>query len=362
MNNRQSNMKLFYDFYEKIFDKDYENEQQLMIGGKDKHDILMTKNTIDFNEDFVNVDTDDFIFKYSQLTEKISYEAALIAEKKEGDKADMHLGQFKLFFSELLFLTKYIKDATKILYVGAAEGYHISKLADLFPDIKFDLWDPRKFDLQARKNIKLYDQYFTDNLAQMYAKDNDKILFLCDIRTLKVAKFKKNKQYRKFDELIMDDMSMQENWVKIINPIYAYLKFRLPWFEEENFSYLPGTIYLQPYSPKSTEARLMTNDYTNYITYNSKEHDEKFSYFNFFYRFSYRYDRWTKIFNQYQLKNCWDNTYALYIVDYYLRKIHNIYSDTKVGELFMEILKFHTDKYGKKYDIVFNRETSEVQK
>lgn len=330
-----------------------------MFGGKSKCRELITPTAVDFNEDTTNIkQLDDFLYKFSQLTKAVPYEEG-VAESKNLELKSMHLGQFKLFFAELLFLTKHIQSnsITKVLYVGAAEGYHISKLADLFPDVLFDLWDPRKFDLEPRDNIKIYRQFFTDDRAEAYAADNDKILFMCDIRTLDIGKLKKENEGHKIDDLIMDDMTMQANWVKIIKPVYAYLKFRLPWFENYLSPYLPGTIYLQPYSPTSTEVRLMTNNYFEYVEYDSKEHDEKIAYFSFFIRFANNscYSRWRHIFQKYHLRDCWDNAYALYVVDYYLREIHNIQSDDRVGELFMEILNFHTKKYGKKYDIVFDK-------
>src|SRR5271168_5215670 len=98
------------------------------------------------------------VYKYSQLSEKtMSYKEAI----KRCDGKIMHLGQLKLFFSELIFLTMHAKPGYTVLYVGAAEGYHTSKMADLFPDLKFDLWDPEPFHLEARPNITLHNDFFT---------------------------------------------------------------------------------------------------------------------------------------------------------------------------------------------------------
>ena len=325
-----------------------------MLGGKNN---ITLKHT-DFDEDFVpnKYDDDNIIFKFSQLNKKISFKEA--EEKIKSDpnfKPELHLGQLKLFFCELLFLTKYIKNATKVLYVGAAEGYHIAKLADMFPDVMFDLWDPGRFKVEPRNNIKIYNQFFTIDSAKSYANREDKILFMCDIRTIAIAKLIKHGETTKVDNLVEEDMLMQAEWIKIINPLYAYLKFRLPWHTNKS-SYLKGTIYLQPYSPSSTETRLMTNNYTDYVEYDNKDYDDKIAYFNFCIRYDNNilYDRWDDIFKKYKLLNCWDNAYGLYITDYYLRKIHNVTSDNEIGKLFMNIVNYHIKRYGKKYDIMFD--------
>jgi len=324
-------------------------------GSPNSPTIIETKQTLDFCEDFVKNTNPTFIFKVSQLSGRLTYEQAL-SEFEEANviKPEMHLGQMKLFFCELLFLTKYIADANKVLYVGAAKGYHISKLADLFPNVIFDLWDPGQFDLFPRDNMRIYNKFFTTDTAKIYAQSDDKILFMCDIRNLSIAQKIKNLDGIAADEIVDNDMRLQAEWIKIINPIYAYLKFRLPWFTDYS-KYLSGTIYLQPYAPTGTEARLMTNNYVDYVMYNNKEYDEKMAFFNFRIRFNTSYPRWDKICHQYKLKNCWDTAYCLYVTDYYLRKIHGIRSDEKTGQLYMEIVNFHIQKYGKKYDILFEK-------
>lgn len=300
-----------------------------------------------------------FKYKYSQLENKgVNYNEVtkMIGEK---DNEIMHLGQFKLFFSELMYLAKYGKEGYKVLYVGAAPGYHIAKLADLFPTMNFDLWDPRIFDIPNRNNIKIFNHFFTNKTAKIYQKEGDNILFICDIRSLEIGIHTKKKDIEKVDEIVINDMNMQMSWIQIINPINAYLKFRLP-YGVQYFKYLDGTIYLQPYAPLSTEARLLTNNYNKYVIYDCYEFDAKMAYFNFFVRYSNtEYKRWEKEMKKYHLKMNWDNAYAFHITNYYLRKIKKIDSDEETGKLFMDILSYHIDKYGKKYDTVFVKTSTE---
>lgn len=295
------------------------------------------------------------IYKYSQISNnhRISYEESIQLCKKS---IKMHLGQLKLFFTELLFLTLCTKPGDKIIYVGAAPGYHITKLADLFPDINFDLWDPRKFETEERKNIKLYNDYFTDTSANSYAQDelnNERLLFICDLRTLKIGEYKKFKDIDRMDELVDDDMIMQKRWCQIIKPEYAYLKFRLPYIVPRT-EYLSGTIYLQPYTKISTEARLLTNNYDDNVIYDNIIFQEKMAYHNGYTRCrSKHYNKWKNIMEKYDLINNWDNALALHIIHFYLKHIKKKNSEEEVGKLFMEIIDFHMKKYGNKYNVLF---------
>lgn len=289
------------------------------------------------------------IYKLSQLNQKMAYKDAV---KYEGLIKDFHLGQLKLLFSEILFMTKYAKPNNKILYVGAAEGYHIAKLADMFPHNIFDLWDPSPFKVDKRNNITIYNKFFTNKEATKYKDAGNNILFICDIRTLEIGDYKKVHDLKKMDEIVIDDMNMQMGWLKIINPIYAYLKYRVP-YVVPTMEYLTGTIYLQPYSPFSTETRLLTSNYTKMKTYNNQDNEEKMAYFNAKIRSDVKYKKWEDIMYEYKIKNNWDNNYAFYILDYYLRTINNESSKKEVADLFMDIINFHKKKYGKKYDVVF---------
>lgn len=294
------------------------------------------------------------VYKYSQILgdHRISYEKSLQLCK---GKTKFHLGQIKLFFTELIFLTMHAKPNDKILYIGAASGYHITKLADLFPKNNFDLWDPREFETEPRSNIKLYNDFFTDTTARSYAQNNERILVMCDLRTMTIGKFKKSKDIDKMDEIVDDDMKMQIRWCQIIKPICAYLKFRLP-YEIPKTKYVSGTIYLQPYSKISTETRIMTNNYSDIILYDNVEFQEKLAYHNGYTRCnSIHYNKWKKIMVKYNLVNNWDNALSLHIINFYLKNIKKINSEEEIGKLFMDIINYHVKRYGSKYNILFNK-------
>ena len=293
------------------------------------------------------------IYKYSQLEKRMGYE-----EMKRDQSCytlkGIHLGQLKLLMSEIMFLSKYAKDNNKVLYVGAASGYHITKLVDMFPTLTYDLWDPGKFDIQERKQIKKFNKFFTNKEANKYKNQGRNILFISDIRNLEIASWK-GVSIKKSDEIINSDNEKQLQWVRIINPIEAFLKFRPPYLPGKT-EYLDGKIYLQSYSPLSTETRLMTGDYRKMKEYDNVEFDEKLAYFNCAIRRESDDTRWKAILKKYKIKNIWDNIIGFYILDYYLGKYKNQeHTDDDVAKLFNEIIKFLRDKYGKKYDIIYEK-------
>ncbi len=203
-----------------------------------------------------------------------------------------------------------------VLYVGAADGYHTNYLAKLFPKLQFELWDPRKFKAIETENVKIYRKYFTDKDAKEYAKNGKKILLICDIRNLDFGKAIKKScgDDEKAEKIVGDDMKFQSDWTKIIKPVYASLKFRLPWCPGKS-KYLDGTIYLQPYSPMGTEARLFTNTYHD-IEYINEDYDQRMAYFNHYTRLTKKYPEWEKVMAKHKLKNCWDTGLPLYMCEF----------------------------------------------
>ena len=303
-------------------------------------------------------------YKYSQLpNERLTYEEALKMckpERKNVKGKRIKMGQLKLFYAELLFLTKYAMPGDKVLYIGAAPGYHTNKMAELFPKITFDLYDKTRFDIHKRytysKQITLFNQYFTDETVRKYQNSNQRILLMCDLRNLDIGELQKIDDHESMDILVSDDMLMQMRWCKMIKPAQSLLKFRLP-YGIERTRYLTGTIYLQAYNRISTEARLCTNDYESTIAYDNKLFDEKLAYLNGKIRCGgVRYPKWEKITSKYKIENNWDNCLALKIIYNYQKK-YNKDKPTidSVGKMFIDVIEFHKNRYGVKYDVVFEK-------
>jgi hypothetical protein len=99
----------------------------------------------------------------------------------------MHLGQRKLLMSELGALRRLDANTQYVaVYAGAAPGIHIPLLAELFPNATFHLYDPAPFQITETERIKLFNEYFTDDIARTYSRDGipmtTRVVFICDIR------------------------------------------------------------------------------------------------------------------------------------------------------------------------------------
>jgi hypothetical protein len=188
-------------------------------------------------------------------------------------KSVIHNGQRKLLLSEIEFLscfTYIYPKVSKVLYIGAAPGTHISYLADLFDNLTFYLYDKSKFKLKKRKNIKIFNKFFTNEDVKDYAYENC-IFFISDIRRSEE------------EEFISEDMKLQESWVKTIRPAASSLKFRLPYAQDKVIKYIQGDIYLPVFGTKTTtETRLFidSRDVDICKEYNSRIYEEQMFYFN----------------------------------------------------------------------------------
>lgn len=229
-------------------------------------------------------------FNLSDLIVNSSSQRLEYRRRRDEDKKSLHLGQRKLLMSEIEFLTIYW-DPIAIprpicVYAGAAPGTHIKILSMLFPAVTFHLYDPREFEIQETEMIKIYQEYFTDEVASRYSDRGD-VFFVSDIRTANhkemdekklieygIKKDKKGKPIGSAsviraildesrienEDQIWGDMSMQQNWVLIMNPEHALLKLRFPYSldgKDKILKYLKGTVYWQMWAPQtSTETRL----------------------------------------------------------------------------------------------------------
>ena len=201
-----------------------------------------------------------------------------------------HLGQRKLFMGELEILSSL--DPTvfyTLVYAGAAPGIHIPLLSELFPNIRFHLYDPGHFEIEGTERISLYNMYFTDDEALSYA-DVPNLIFICDIR-------------RGPEELMVwEDMQAQQRWHIIMRPMLTSLKFRLPWPDQgvvyrgarvtrdnPQITYLDGHIHLPIWGrTQTTDCRLIIDERFHYDAgrqpkmrvYDCAAYEEEMCYFN----------------------------------------------------------------------------------
>jgi hypothetical protein len=156
-----------------------------------------------------------------------------------------HWGQRKLLFSEIEFFNKvqinsnidltqnYQLPPFYVVYVGSAVGFHIPVLLELFPTLRFILYDPERFCNQVYNNKKIdvnsgsigffnentakthvytrIREYFNETRPQKLSPNSTgyEIIFISDIRRTPV------------DLCILEDMLVQQKWGIILN---AYIK------------------------------------------------------------------------------------------------------------------------------------------
>jgi len=316
--------------------------------------------------------------------------------RENQEKTAIHWGQRKLHLSEVEFFSIYwnpqVIPNPLCVYAGAAPGIHIELLSKMFPAFTFHLYDPANFDIEQSDRIRLFKEYFTDEVAGRYSGRND-VFFVSDIRTADyksilnealevrgITEFnddgtpkgpygiikEANKEAEvKNEDQIWGDMNMQQSWVLIMNPEHALLKFRLPYVLDGNekiVQYLKGIVFWQVWAPQtSTETRLkpIKNDLGVYelSDWNTLEYEQWCFYHNIGEREQYSYiNPFTDTNDPIdfpELLNDYDSTAEAFILRLYLEKFGasgDIYTDVKrLSRLTtLSINHYRTDSKGAK--------------
>lgn len=151
-----------------------------------------------------------------------------------------HWGQRKCFFGELDFLTR-VRDEggvdlgrATVVYVGAVGGTegvnHIPLLYDMFPTVRFVLFDMRHFDAglyahprdAALSSVHSGRDGFFDDSRVARVRDEERaagreVLFVCDVRLSSV------------ESEVLGDMLSQMRWGVGLGARYMLLKMRPPY-------------------------------------------------------------------------------------------------------------------------------------
>lgn len=267
-------------------------------------------------------------------------------------------GQMKLMMTQIQFMNKYWNPSKfpnpVLLYVGAAPGSWWPLLAKMYPSFEVHLYDPMPFskalneynnDTTAAAKIHIHNKLFEDEDVK-YWKDKHVTMFVSDIRNTSYGQ----EDIVAGDDIVINDMKLQMDWVVEINPAYSQLKFRLPFKYDKNtmlYSYIQGVPYYQPWvGDTSSETRLVTKSPHNITQYNIRAYEEMCMYHNtvtrnvtsrrFFNPFN---NSTSSISDDLGLWNDWDSTATIYTLMEYVKKFSpdsiNIQKD--VLKLFVEI-------------------------
>jgi len=247
----------------------------------------------------------------------------LVYRRRKGEvKTVCHWGQRKLLMSEIEFLAKYGRKGDIVVYAGAAPGTHIQFLSDLFPGVYFVLVDPAPFTVKENEFIKIYQDLFTNEMAQEYSKEkyhfldesnnpHSKILFISDIRSASFHSMTEEET----EARVKFDMDLQKKWVETIKPRHSMLKFRLSWIPGKTL-YLKGDVHLPVWGPITTsESRLITPEKIEEHLYDNSEYEQQMFYFNT----EYRVARFLHNVEGEGICHCYDCSAEIYILFHYLK-------------------------------------------
>ena len=281
---------------------------------------------------------------YDLYLDPVNSPTKMYYELKPKEKINLHWGQRKLLLVLLQFLNIFWDPVKvpipKIVYAGAAPGINIPIVSMLYPEVEFHLYDPSPFKIKPTDKIKIYQEFFTDDVAKKWADRSD-VYFISDIRTITL---KKGINLDKHEKVIVDNMNMQMQWYNIIKPVFGQLKFRLPFTggnRPPKINYLYGYIFKQPWAPEiSIETRLVplpnhglvvwdTKTYQNQMFYHNTEVRSKIKYYN---PFGPGQNNTTPI-DGLELLNDWDSTTEAMIIASYLKKRTGTYTTEQVNSI-----------------------------
>jgi Poly A polymerase regulatory subunit len=241
-------------------------------------------------------------------------------------KSVVHWGQRKLLMSEIEFLTDFAtaSNPSVVLYVGAGPGHHLPILMKMFEGLVkcWIFYDATPFSFESSKTVDIRNRYFTDSDAHALASEfPENLLFICDIRNLAHGKM----DAASSEAAVVDDMTMQERWVRILKPSKSMLKFRLPYVPGAT-EYLAGELLLPVWGPQTTtETRLVVGAKAGRRSYDHQKHWEQMFYFNtvtrvMLYPCHVAIERSKRLLAG--LCSCYDCTAELVILDKYIRRMH----------------------------------------
>jgi len=225
--------------------------------------------------------------------------------------------------SEIEFLTMYGDPDHLVLYAGAAPGTHTNYLSKtLFPDLRFVLVDPARFDAWTTDKIEIRNTYFTDEMAEEFK--NQKTIFISDIRSMDASMSDQEKESR-----VQIDMKMQMGWVRTIKPKATMLKFRLP-YSAGKTSYFAGKIFFPIWGGRTTsETRLIVteDEIEKNMEYDHNDYEDIMFHYNTITRTTY----FPHHLRGEGLDHCYDCCAEIFVLKEYLRKVKKITDEKELS-------------------------------
>lgn len=248
-----------------------------------------------------------------------------------------HIGQLKLFLTELHILTDHGDETDTIIYAGAAPGDHLNVLIPMFPNKKWILVDPSPIKLQGQASsldVTVIQDYCTIELLKNLLKKEHlgKIGFISDIRSSIGGEVP--------SELVTADMTLQMQLANFLLPQWSLMKFKLL-HTETTTKYLGGDLFFQAFSRNnSPEGRLFTTFGKNetLVDYDVTKIINNFNFYN-------QKIRGTQCLTPSQYigtDECHDCAYLYHVIEKFVFHNSNGASGPDIYHLLRKVLNFNT--------------------
>lgn len=151
-----------------------------------------------------------------------------------------------------------------VVYVGVYPGNHINHLAEMFPQVTFELYDPllggTNLKIKATNRVRIHAVRFSDSEAMEFKGKG--VYFISDIRN---TEYGKTESPEKNSEIIDTDMWDQLRWAQTMKPAWSLLRYRpkLPQERPEPRENRPNVSRYLTSEKDSIEKRRLYYNYPN---------------------------------------------------------------------------------------------------
>jgi len=201
---------------------------------------------------------------------------------------------YKIISSEINFLNIFFevpKDKKAILlYIGPIVSKHIYKIAQLYPELEYHVYCGTS-DNKSTENLLIYDRDFSEQEIPFFQNPNFEVYVITNFTNPNIKsnyEIKNSENPQKYQDeketLIENDMLLQMNWMELLKPKVACLKFRLPKnynISKSEFQYFKGLVYAQIFSGyKSTECKMVVRDFSIKSFWFIQKFNDQMNYYN----------------------------------------------------------------------------------
>jgi hypothetical protein len=278
-------------------------------------------------------DNDEFNENSRQLTDSFREKARPKHWNHEADRTTIYFKERGMRLIEIEFLTLVCKEIAEdknlkckkivLIYAGASSSKNLHLLQEMFPFIKFLLYDPVKIETESSTMIEIRREYFTEETSlELVDKYSSYIrIFMSNIRKADKANYIGNIRAEK------EDMSLQMNCHKILKPFKSLLKFRIPYPDikaktQADIDFFDGKLYFPLWSLSSSiDSFMIVNTNAKIKTYAYHKYRNQMYRFNTVERVKcYNHDVVAR-----GIDHCYDCRAEVYIFELYMKSYKEIF-------------------------------------